>query len=149
MAASPRSSWGSTPGSRTPRWRTKQTSPTVDVRQHRAPCCWAMGRWAGVGTNEVTIYLWLIILSVWVDIFIDSEVFLMIDFVNLKIKTAQSFEGVLRGRVCVRVFIGVSNHTYMNICVCTVFLKKELKQMKCSKNYIYYNLVLNWLQSFK
>jgi hypothetical protein len=27
--------------------------------------------------------------------------------------------------VCVRVFIGVSAHTCMIICVCTVFLKNE------------------------
>jgi hypothetical protein len=34
------------------------------------------------------LYLWLIILSVGDDVIIDSETLLMIDFVNLKIKSA-------------------------------------------------------------
>jgi hypothetical protein len=55
---------------------------------------------------------------------IDSEALLVTDFVNLKIKPAQSFEGAHRGRMCVRVFIGVSDHMCMSICICTVFLKK-------------------------
>jgi hypothetical protein len=37
--------------------------------------------------------------------------------VNLKIKPAQSFIGAHRGRVCVRVFIGVSARTCISICV--------------------------------
>jgi hypothetical protein len=45
------------------------------------------------------IYLCLIIFLVVDDILIDSETF--IDFVNLKIKSAQSFKSVHRGRVCV------------------------------------------------
>jgi hypothetical protein len=60
------------------------------------------------------------------NISIDSEVLLVTNFVNLKIKSAQSFKDVYRGRVYVRVFIGVSAHTCMSICVYTVFLKKEL-----------------------
>jgi hypothetical protein len=48
---------------------------------------------------------------------VDSEALLATDFVNLKIKPAQSFRGAHRGRVCVRVFIGVSAHTCMSICV--------------------------------
>jgi hypothetical protein len=44
------------------------------------------------------------------------------DFMNLKIKPAQSFRGAYRGRMCVRVFIGVNASTCMN--VCTAFLKK-------------------------
>jgi hypothetical protein len=59
------------------------------------------------------------------DVPIDSKALLMTDFVNLKIKPAQSFEGAHRGRVYVRVFIGVSARTCMSICVCTVFLKKK------------------------
>jgi hypothetical protein len=47
------------------------------------------------------------------DVPIDSETLLVTDFVNLKIK------------LCVRVFIGVSDHTYINIYVYTVFLKKN------------------------
>jgi hypothetical protein len=48
------------------------------------------------------------------------------DFLNLKIKLAQSFGGAHRGSVCVCVFIGVSARTCMSICVCTVFLKKDV-----------------------
>jgi hypothetical protein len=46
------------------------------------------------------------------DVPIDSETLLVTDFINLKIK------------LCVRVFIGVSAHTCINIYVYTVFLKK-------------------------
>jgi hypothetical protein len=73
------------------------------------------------------LHLRLIILSVGGDVPIDSETLLVTDFVNFKIKSAQSFEGAHRGRVCVRVFIGVSAHTCMSICVCTVFVKKVLQ----------------------
>jgi hypothetical protein len=51
----------------------------------------------------------------------------VINFVNLKIKSDQFFGGTHRGRMCVRMFIGVSAHTCMNICVCTIFLKKIRK----------------------
>jgi hypothetical protein len=71
------------------------------------------------------LHLRLIILSVGGDVPIDSEALLVTDFVNFKIKPTQSFEGAHRGRVCVRVFIGVSARTYMSICVCTVFVKKS------------------------
>jgi hypothetical protein len=50
---------------------------------------------------------------------------LVTDFMNLKIKPAQSFDGAHRGRVCVHVFIGVSACTCVSTCVCTVFLKKK------------------------
>jgi hypothetical protein len=58
------------------------------------------------------------------DVPVDSEALLVTDFVNLKIKPTQSFRGAHRGRVCVRVFIGVSAHTCISICIYTVFLKK-------------------------
>jgi hypothetical protein len=57
------------------------------------------------------------------NVLIDSETLLVIDFVNLKIKPAQSFGGDHRSTMCVHVFIEVSAHTYMSICVCPVFLK--------------------------
>jgi hypothetical protein len=41
------------------------------------------------------------------DVLIDSEPLLVTDFMNLKIKPAQSFRGAHRGRVCVRVFIRI------------------------------------------
>jgi hypothetical protein len=56
------------------------------------------------------------------DIPIDSETFLVTDFMNLKIKPTQSFRGAYRDRVYVHVFIGVSARS---ICVYTIFLKKE------------------------
>jgi hypothetical protein len=59
------------------------------------------------------------------DVSINNEALLVIDFVNLKINLAQSFGCAHRDRVCVRVFIGVSAHTCMSICVFTVFLKKD------------------------
>jgi hypothetical protein len=48
------------------------------------------------------------------------------DFVNLKIKPAQSFGCAHRGMVCIRVFIWVSAHMCMSICVYTAFLKKQM-----------------------
>jgi hypothetical protein len=59
------------------------------------------------------------------DVSVNNEAFLVTDFVNLKIKSAQSFRGGHTDRVCVRVFIGVSTHMGMSIYVCTVFLKKD------------------------
>jgi hypothetical protein len=56
---------------------------------------------------------------------VDSEVLLVTDFVNLKIKLAQFFRDIYKGRMCVYVFIWVSVHTYMSICVCNMFLKKS------------------------
>jgi hypothetical protein len=73
------------------------------------------------------LHLRLIILSVGGDVSINSEALLMTDFVNFKIKSAQSFRGVHRARIYVRVLIGVSNRTCISICVYTVFLKKKLK----------------------
>jgi hypothetical protein len=61
------------------------------------------------------------------DVSIDSEVLLMTDFVNLKIKPAQSFRDVRRSRMCICVFIGVNTHTCINICIYTIFLKKTLR----------------------
>jgi hypothetical protein len=76
------------------------------------------------------LYLRLIILSVGEDVPVDSETLLVTDFVNLKIKLAQSFKGAHRDSACVCVFIGVSAHTWMSICVCTVFLKKRIYALK-------------------
>jgi hypothetical protein len=65
------------------------------------------------------------------DVPVDSETLLLTDFVNLKIKSTQSFEGAHMDRVCVLVFIGVSARTCMSICVYTIFLKKLFE-------YVYY-----------
>jgi hypothetical protein len=58
------------------------------------------------------------------DVSVDSEVFLVTDFINLKIKSSQSFRCVHKNMVCVRVFIEINVHTCMSIYICTVFLKK-------------------------
>jgi hypothetical protein len=65
------------------------------------------------------------------DVPVVSDALLATDFINLKIKPAQSFGGAHRGRVgahrgrvCVHVFIWVCACTYMSIYICTVFLKK-------------------------
>jgi hypothetical protein len=58
------------------------------------------------------------------DVTVNSETLLVTDFMNLKIKSARSFECVHRDRVCVRV---VSDRTCMSICVYTVFLKKSAR----------------------
>jgi hypothetical protein len=52
---------------------------------------------------------------------VDSEAFLVIDFVNFKIKSVQSFEGAHRDRVCIHVFIEVNTYIYINIYIYTVF----------------------------
>jgi hypothetical protein len=71
------------------------------------------------------LYLRLIIFSVEGDIPVDSETLLLIDFMNLKIKPTQFFGGAHMDKVCVHIFIGMNAHTYMSICVYTVFLKKK------------------------
>jgi hypothetical protein len=67
------------------------------------------------------LYSRLIILSVRGNVSVDSDAVLVTDFVNLKIKPAQSFGDVHRGRMYVRVFIGVSDHTCISIYIYTVF----------------------------
>jgi hypothetical protein len=57
----------------------------------------------------------LIILSEGDDVSINSEMLLVTDFGNLKIKPLQSFGGARRDRMCMRVFIRVDAHTCMNI----------------------------------
>jgi hypothetical protein len=59
------------------------------------------------------------------DVPVDSETLLVTDFMDLKIKLFHSFRGAHKSRMCVYVFIEVSAHTYINLYVCTVFLKKK------------------------
>jgi hypothetical protein len=70
------------------------------------------------------LYLRLIIFSVGDDVSIDNEIFLVTDFVNLKIKSIQSFKYVYSDSMCVHVFIGVSDRTYMNYRTVCFFIKK-------------------------
>jgi hypothetical protein len=59
------------------------------------------------------------------DVPVDSETFLMIKFVNLKIKPTQSFEYTHSDRM--RVHRGEYSHIYIyiNNYICTVFLRKK------------------------
>jgi hypothetical protein len=57
------------------------------------------------------------------DVLIDSETFLVTDFMNFKIKPAQSFRCAHMDRVSVHVFIGVSDRTCMSI-----YVKKKKQQ---------------------
>jgi hypothetical protein len=59
------------------------------------------------------------------DVPVDNETLLVTDFVNLKIKSAQSFRDAYKGRVCVHVFIKMRARTCMSIYIYTVFLKKR------------------------
>jgi hypothetical protein len=52
------------------------------------------------------------------------------DFINLKIKSAQSFKDVHKDNMCIHIFIEMSNHMCMNICVYKMFLKKHKSMSK-------------------
>jgi hypothetical protein len=62
------------------------------------------------------------------DVFIDNDTLLLTDFVNLKIKSTLSFGCVHKDMMCVHVFIWVSARMYINICICTIFLKKNKRE---------------------
>jgi hypothetical protein len=49
------------------------------------------------------------------------------DFVNFKIKSIQFFRCAHKGRVCMHIFIELSDRTYMSICVYNVFFFKKVQ----------------------
>jgi hypothetical protein len=57
------------------------------------------------------------------DVSINSETLLVTDFINFKIKPAQSFRGAHRDKVCIHVFIRVNAHMRMSIYVYTILKK--------------------------
>jgi hypothetical protein len=59
------------------------------------------------------------------DIIVDSETFLMTDFVNLKNKPTQSFRYIYESRMCVYVLIGMNILICINTYIYTVFLKQK------------------------
>jgi hypothetical protein len=63
------------------------------------------------------------------DVLIDSETLLVTDFVNFKIKPAQPFRYAHKDRMCVYAFIRLSAHTYMSICIYTIFIKREKRNV--------------------
>jgi hypothetical protein len=54
---------------------------------------------------------------------------LVTDFMNFKIKMAQSFGGAHKSRMYIHIFIEVSDYTYINICIYTVFVKEKESKM--------------------
>jgi hypothetical protein len=75
------------------------------------------------------LHLRLIIFLVGGDTPVDSEVLLITDFVNLKIKSTQSFRCDHRRMIYIYMFIWVGARTYINIYVCIMFLKKDHSQL--------------------
>jgi hypothetical protein len=59
------------------------------------------------------------------DVPVDSDALLVTDFMNLKIKSTQSFRGVHRDRMCMRVFIhrGECSYVYEYLCLYCVSKK--------------------------
>jgi hypothetical protein len=72
------------------------------------------------------LYLQLIIFLVGGDVPVNSDALLVTNFMNLKIKPAQSFKCAHRDSMCVHMG---SAHTCMSICVCIMFLKFFLKEL--------------------
>jgi hypothetical protein len=58
------------------------------------------------------------------DVSVDSETLLVTDFVNLKIKSTQSFRCTHRDMMYILLFIWVSDRTCINFYVYTIFQKK-------------------------
>jgi hypothetical protein len=56
---------------------------------------------------------------------VNIETLLLIDFMNLKIKSAQSFRGAHRGRVCVRVCVHRGECSYVYEYLCLYCVSKE------------------------
>jgi hypothetical protein len=77
-------------------------------------------------------YLWLIIFSVVDDVSVNSETLWVTDFMNLKIKSVQSFKGVHMITVCVYVFIGEYSYIYEYLCLYCIS-KKTRKASSLSK----------------
>jgi hypothetical protein len=74
------------------------------------------------------LYLRLIIFLVGGDILIDNEVLLMTDFMNLKIKSVQSFGCAHRGSMYVCIYRGECSYMYEYLSLCCVS-KKNVRDM--------------------
>jgi hypothetical protein len=59
------------------------------------------------------------------DVPIDNEILLVIEFLNLKIRSSQSFKIIHKSMVCVHVFIRISTHTYIKYTFILYFSKKN------------------------
>jgi hypothetical protein len=58
-----------------------------------------------------------------VDIFVDNKMFLVIDFINLKIKSAQSLKDAHNNRVCMYVYMSECYYVYKYLCLYCVYQK--------------------------
>jgi hypothetical protein len=67
------------------------------------------------------LHLQLIIFSVGGDTPVDNEMLLVTDFVNLKIKLAQSFRCVYRDSVCACVYRNEYSNMYKYLCLYCVY----------------------------
>jgi hypothetical protein len=63
------------------------------------------------------LHLRLIILSVGGDVPVDSEALLVTDFMNIKIKLAQSFKDAHSGKICVCVYMSEYSYVYEYLCL--------------------------------
>jgi hypothetical protein len=73
------------------------------------------------------------------DVPVNSDALLVTDFMNLKIKPAQSFRGAHRGRVCVRVCVhrGECSYVYEYLHLYCVSKKRRVKmneELSCHVN---------------
>jgi hypothetical protein len=59
------------------------------------------------------------------DVFVDSETFLVTNFMNLQIKPTQFFKNIHKEKMYIHIFIRVHTYIYIYITlyICTVFLK--------------------------
>jgi hypothetical protein len=67
------------------------------------------------------LHLQLIIFSVEDDVPVNSKSFLVTDFMNLKIKLAQSFKSTHRDKICMFIYRSEYSSVYEYLC----FLKKN------------------------
>jgi hypothetical protein len=65
---------------------------------------------------------------------VDSETLLMIDFVNLKIKSAQFFRGAHIGSVCMSVYRGKCSYVYEYLRLYCVSKKRCVKSSRGKMN---------------
>jgi hypothetical protein len=65
------------------------------------------------------------------DVPVESETLLVTDFVNLQIKSTQSFRCAYRNIRCIYVFIEMSNIIYISTYIYTVAQKKIIPDCRC------------------
>jgi hypothetical protein len=64
------------------------------------------------------------------DVFINSKILLVIEFLNLKIRSSQSFKSVHKSGVCACVYKNKYSYVYKNICLYCIFQKRIDQSLK-------------------